>query len=336
MEILILLLTLIGLAVGGHLFVLAASAIGRRCGMSHVLIGATIIAIGTSLPEWAVSVGAAWKELPGLSVGNVVGSNVCNMGIVLGLAALITPLAVTRRAVARDGLFMLLATGMLLVMAVEGSINRLEGVLLLVMALVVIVVAIATGRSEPEAETRFRWWDIPLAIFGLALVIVSSHFFVEAAEKLATRFGVSEWIIGITVAAIGTSLPELVTSLAAAAQKQHGIIVGNVLGSSTMNIFFVLGSAATIREMDTTSFTMAGALVFAAMMVLPVVFLATQWKLVRWEGAVLLLVALGWYVQQTQQASGTPAREEVSQQEAHSACKTATRTVSSPMATRRT
>lgn len=316
MVILTLLLTLAGLAVGGHLFVAAASAIGRRCGMGPVLIGATIIAIGTSLPEWAISVGAAWKGLSGLSVGNVVGSNVCNVGIVLGLAALITPLTVSRKSVFRDGLFMLLATGMLVAMAVEGSITRLEGVLLLLMALVVIVVSVATGRAEPGPEARFRWWDVPQAIFGLVLVIAASHFFVEAAAKLAVRFGVSDWIIGVTVAAIGTSLPELVTSLAAAAQKQHGIIVGNVLGSSTMNIFFVLGSAAVIQPMDTTDFTMAGGLVFAALMVLPVVFLATQLRLLRWEGAVLLLVALGWYVQQTRQPGEPPAEVEASQQKA--------------------
>jgi len=298
-DILVILATLVGLLVGGHYFVLGASAIGRRCGMSPVLVGATIVAVGTSLPEWAVSVDAALRGLEGISVGNVVGSNVCNMGIVLGLAALVMPLKASRPIVFRDGLTMLVATAMLLWVAHDGHISRADGVLLLVGAAVAVGMFIYTGRSDPDVQrVRFHWWEVPRALAALALVLVSSSYFVHAAESLSLSFGISPWVIGITIAAIGTSLPELVTSLAAAAQGQSEMILGNVLGSSTMNIFWVLGSAAAIRPMNTSEFAAIDGGLLAGLMLISVGLLATQLRVTRWEGGLLLACGLGWYVAQ--------------------------------------
>jgi len=298
MEIPIIVVSLAGLALGGHHFVAAAAAVGRRLGMSPLLVGATIVAIGTSLPEWAISVGAALRGYSDLSVGNVVGSNVCNVALVLGLAAMVTPLAVGRAAVLRDGAVMLAATGLLIAVTADGVITRPEGALLLGLAVLTVLALVATGPSEPEPESAFHWWEVARALGGLALVLVSSHFFVVAAKGLADTMGIPEWLVGVTVAAIGTSLPELVTSLAAAFQGRAGIVVGNVLGSSTMNVFFVLGTAAALRPMQVGQFAVPDAAIFAALMLLPCAFLWTQLRVTRWEGGVLFAVGLAWYVQQ--------------------------------------
>ncbi|MDA1052949.1 MAG: sodium:calcium antiporter, partial [Planctomycetota bacterium] len=250
MEWLTLILAMVGLAVGGHHFVLGASAIGQRCGMSPVLVGATIVALGTSLPEWGVSVVAALEGFTDLSVGNVVGSNICNVCLILGLSAMLSPLPVSRDSLTRGGTLMLVATALLLAVSAGGTIVPAEGFLLLAVGVGAMALFVATRRENSDSETPFHWWEIPRAVVALGVVLASSHVFVGAAEEMARRWGVSEWTIGITVAAIGTSLPELVTSLAAVLRKQTAIVIGNVLGSNTLNILFVLGSAASQQVYD--------------------------------------------------------------------------------------
>ena len=298
LDILIILATLVGLVVGGHHFVLGASAIGHRFGMTPVFIGATIVAIGTSLPEWAVSVFAAIGGSSGISIGNVVGSNICNIGIVLGLAAVVAPLRTTRAIVLRDGLIMLGATVLMLVVTADGQISRADGVMLLMAGGVAIAVYAYTGRSDQDVDVTFRWWEVPRTIAALALVLVSSDYFIHSAQNVSQSFGISPWVIGITIAAIGTSLPELVTSLAAAAQGQSDIILGNLLGSCTMNILWVLGCAGTIQPMQSGPFSALDGALFAGLMVVAITFLFTQLVVTRWEGAVLLACGLGWYAAQ--------------------------------------
>lgn len=296
MEIVILLITFVGFLWGGNMFVSGASAIGARLGMSPVLVGATIVAVGTSLPEWAVSVLASWQGSGGLAAGNVVGSNLCNLCIILGLAAVIFPLPCARDWLMKDGVIMLIATAAFFVVSFDGEINRLEGFVLLAMAVGTIVYLVRTNQDEVEMHLTYHWWHVPMALAGLAMVLVSCNFFVEAAQSLAVKLGVSQWLIGLTVAAIGTSLPELVTSLIAATQRRSGVLVGNVLGSNTMNLLFVLGSAAAVRpvHVDALGPLLAGS--FVGLMVLPLIFLRTHYVLSRWEGAVLVAGGLGWYV----------------------------------------
>jgi cation:H+ antiporter len=296
MEWFIIGLTLIGLAVGGHHFVIGAGAIGRRCGMSPVLVGATIVAFGTSLPEWGVSMVAAWQGFTDLSAANIVGSNICNVCFVLGLAAVMSPIRVCRDSLSRDGILMLIATVLLVVVCAGGTIGRPEGGMLLVIGLVTTVAFVATRRENEESGTSFHWWDIPRALFALCLVLACSRYFVDAAESLASRLGISEWTIGITVAAIGTSLPELVTCLVAVAHRQTGMVIGNVLGSNTFNILFVLGSAATIRPLGSAHFTIPEAGIFAGLMLAVLGFLWSKSTVSRWEGATLLTVGSVWYV----------------------------------------
>ena len=294
-DILIILATLVGLGIGGHYFVSGAAAIGQKCGLSPVVIGATIVAIGTSLPEWAISVIAAFNDAADLSVGNVVGSNICNVCIVLGLAALVAPIEVHRRSLVRDAIIMLSATALLIVFSLDNKIDRFEGSILLLCGALTVAAILKLGKEDVEPVESFHWWQIPGAVLALVLILVSSHFFVTSAVAVAERLEVSEWAIGLTVAAIGTSLPELVTALAAAWQRKTGMIVGNVIGSNIMNIFFVLGSAASVQVLDTSKFTVQQASSFTILMMLSVALLYTDNLLKRWEGILLLAAGFGWY-----------------------------------------
>ena len=295
MEWFIIALTLAGLAVGAHYFVVGAAAIGKRCGMSPAMVGATIVAFGTSLPEWGVSVAAAWRGFTDLSIGNVVGSNVCNVCLILGLAAALSPIPVTRECLKLDGSLMLLATALFFAVCSGGLIGRAEGILLLALGLVATAFFVATRRDNSNQETPFHWWDVPRAVAALALVLISSHYFVEAAEGVAHRLGVSEWTIGITIAAIGTSMPELVTTLAAALHKRTEMVIGNVLGSNTFNILLVLGSAASIQPLDSSHFGFWRAAIFVGLMILVLGLLWSGMKITRWEGVSLVALGSVWY-----------------------------------------
>ena len=294
-DILIILATLVGLGIGGHYFVSGAAAIGQKCGLSPVVIGATIVAIGTSLPEWAISVIAAFKGAADLSVGNVVGSNICNVCIILGFASLVAPIEVHRRSLVRDAIIMLAATALLIGFSYDNKIDRFEGVIMLLCGAMTVVAILKLGKEEIDPIESFHGWQIPLTVLSLGLILVSSHFFVQSAVAVAERLNVSQWAIGLTVAAVGTSLPELVTALAAAFQRKTGMIVGNVIGSNIMNIFFVLGSAATVQVLNTSEFTTQQAISLTILMVLSVALLYTDNILKRWEGVLLLIAGFGWY-----------------------------------------
>jgi cation:H+ antiporter len=294
-DVLIILATLIGLGIGGHYFVSGAAAIGQKCGLSPVVIGATIVAIGTSLPEWAISVIASFRGSADLAIGNVVGSNICNVCIVLGLASLVAPIEVHRKALVRDAIIMLSATALLIVFTLDGQIDRFEGSILLLCGAMTVVVILKLGHEEVDPVESFRWRQIPIAIFALVLILVSSHFFVQSAVVLAKQMEVSEWAIGLTVAAVGTSLPELVTAMAAAWQRRTSMIVGNVIGSNIMNIFFVLGSSASVKALGASQFNTRQAISFTILMALSVILLYTGNVLKRWEGVLLLVAGFGWY-----------------------------------------
>jgi cation:H+ antiporter len=296
MEWFIIVLTLTGLAVGGHCFVIGAAAIGNRCGMSPVLVGATIVAFGTSLPEWGISVTAAWRGFTELSIGNVVGSNVCNVCLTLGLAAVLSPIRVPRDSLTHDGLLMLFATGLLLLVSIGGTIKRAEGVLLLVIGIGATVYFVVKRRENSDTEAHFHWWDLPQALLALVLVLLCSHYFVEAVGSLAQQLGISEWTIGVTIAAIGTSLPELVTTLVAVFHKQTGLVIGTALGSSTFNILFVLGSAASVQPLRIMHFELLQAGIFMGLMIVVLGFLWSTMKIARWEGATLVALGVVWYL----------------------------------------
>ena len=249
MTYLLFFIGLIGLFLGGEALVRGASAIARRAGMSPLLIGLTIVGFGTSAPELLVSVQAALAGQPAIAIGNALGSSVANILLILGVAAVIAPLAVPFRALRRDLGFMLLASAAIWVMLADGTVSRPEGALLLAGLAAFLVTAIRT--SEPATDTGSTplvplWQSIAMTLAGLVLLVIGARLLVDAATEIARAFGISEAVIGLTIVAIGTSLPELATSVIAAIRRQTDIAVGNVVGSNIFNIFGILGTTALI------------------------------------------------------------------------------------------
>jgi cation:H+ antiporter len=214
-----------------------------------MVIGLTIVGFGTSAPEMLVSVQAAMAGQPAIAIGNVLGSNIANILLILGISALIAPLIIPVRKLWRDLGFMLLATAVIWVMLLDGDVTRLDGALLIGGLLIFLIVAFTTGKVEPEEAnagdiTQWKAWAMTLG--GLVVLVIGARLLVDSSTELARAFGISEAVIGLTIVAVGTSLPELATSVIAAIRKQTEIAVGNIVGSNIFNIFGILGTTALI------------------------------------------------------------------------------------------
>lgn len=295
LNILIIAVSIVTLWWGAVWVVEGAARIARRLGMSELVIGLTVVAIGTSAPEFAVTVGAALKSQADISVGNVIGSNIFNLGFILGGVALVRAIATSRTLVVRDGGVLIGTTLLLLVFLNDLTLARWEGLILL--GLLIIYLAFLIHRREPiEEETpigEFHWYEIPRLLAGLGLVVAGGHYLVEAASGLARLAGISEWVIGVTIVAAGTSAPELATSLVAVIRGRHGISAGNLIGSDIFNLLGVLGLAAALRPMRVDASAYGSVWLLAAMVLLVVVFLMrTGWRISRWEGALLVVINL--------------------------------------------
>ncbi len=241
---------LVILVAGGELLVRGASSIARAFHLSPLLIGLTIVGFGTSAPELIVSLQAAIDGQPGIAIGNVLGSNIGNILLILGISALIAPLIIPGRKLWRDLGFMLAATATIWVMLLDGQVTRIEGLILLAGLIAFLVVAFIAGSGqppEPGQETSDATWK-PWAMTGVGLValVIGARFLVESATTIARDYGISEAVIGLTIVAIGTSLPELATSVIAAFRKHTEIAVGNIVGSNIFNIFSILGVTALV------------------------------------------------------------------------------------------
>ena len=251
LEILLLVLGFAMLVKGADWFVDGAAGIASKFGIPQLVVGLTIVAMGTSAPEAAVSITAALKGNAGIAVGNVVGSNILNILIILGLTGLITSVAVQKSTLFIEIPYMLAVTGVLLAMGVMGnSINFVEGIIFWVMFIIYLgylFVLAKKGKSEEEEkEERPLWKLLLLALVGGVVVVLGSNFAVDAATAIAQIIGLSEKFIGLTIVALGTSLPELVTSVTAAKKGNADIAIGNIVGSNIFNILFVLGTSALI------------------------------------------------------------------------------------------
>ena len=248
MTYLLFVVGLLGLFFGGEYLVRGASSIARRFGISPLVIGLTIVGFGTSAPELLVSVNAALAGQPAIAIGNVLGSNIANILLILGVSAVIAPLIIPARQLARDLAFMLLATGAIWVMLLDGMVTRLEGGLLIAGLAVFLYMAFSAG-SVPQEEDAVET-SVPksalMTVGGLVLLVIGAHFLVDSASTIARTYGISEAVIGLTIVAVGTSLPELATSVIAAFRRQTEIAVGNVVGSNIFNIFSILGITALI------------------------------------------------------------------------------------------
>ena len=289
---LLTLLSFVLLFVGAELLVRGGVGMALRLGLTSLVIGLTVVAYGTSSPELIVSVKAAFIGQPGIAVGNVVGSNIFNIAVILGLAALIKPIAVNATAMRRDAPVMLGVTLLGILVLLDSTIQRWEGVVLLVSSMVYTwwVVRHARRNSEPSEEIKPMklWAAIGLVIAGLGVLALGSQLLVENAVFMARSWGVSEAVIGLTIIAAGTSMPELATSVVGALRGHSDISLGNVIGSNIFNILFVLGLASIIHPIHAAGLTWTdqGAMLLSAIVLLP--FMWSGRQIGRLEGLVLL------------------------------------------------
>ena len=310
------------LLFGGESVVRGSVALAQRLGVSPLIVGLTIVGFGTSLPEMVVSVNAALVGLPGLAVGNVVGSNIANILLILGVAAVIAPIAVHPGAVKRDLLGMSAATLVYVGLGMSGQIVFWQGVLMLIALMSYIGFTVwHDNKSNDEAAEMHRdeaaeMGEIPLRtvsiagiiIVGLFAVVVGAEWLVTGATTLATEFGVPEEVIGLTVVAIGTSLPELATSIVAAYRGHSDVCVGNVLGSNLFNLFGITGVTALFAPLPFSdkivSFDL-WILLAATAIIIP--FMLTGRRISRPEGIVLLILYVSFIASQFVGMSGMPS-----------------------------
>jgi len=287
------------LIVGARWLVGGASGLARRIGITPFVIGATVVGFGTSAPELAVSVAAAAGGEPELSIGNVLGSNVFNIGVILGLAALLRPLRIKVDMLGREGVFLVLSVAIFAALAADGLVSRPDGALLLFFMAAFTWFSVQAGRESSGGERpppddgaasgALQSRRIAFGILaGLALLILGSQALVAGAVDLATGLGVSARIIGLTIVAAGTSLPELATSVAVAVRRQDDIAVGNIVGSNVFNLLAILGASALVSPLpiSTMGYQDLGVMGFVTL-----AFFALAWNrlmLSRGEGAVLL------------------------------------------------
>ena len=278
-------------------------AVAERLGIPQIVIGLTIVAMGTSMPEFCSSLVSALNHQPGMAVGNVVGSNIFNSLLIVGAAAVVAPISILRSSVKKDIPFALVASMLLVLLCgFDGKIQRYDAAILLVFFAIFMYMTLReakTGSAEqPSAEGQTKPMSRLMAavwiVVGLACLIGGSTVFVNGASELASALGVDPTIIGLTIVAMGTSLPELATSVVSATKGNSGIAIGNVLGSNVFNILFILGVTGVISPLDIQGITPVDLSLLVVSMVLLWLFSYTKLRIERWEGAVLIAVFAGY------------------------------------------
>ena len=301
---------LVGLAllsIEAEALVRGSAALALRLGITPLVVGLTVVAFGTSSPELVVSVKASLDGNGAIALGNVVGSNICNIALILGVSALIKPVRIEAQVIRREIPVLVFASILLWAMLAGGELQRWMGLLLTVGLVAYIAFSYGGARAEkneavreefaealPAPEARRAWVDVLFVLVGLAMLLFGANLFVDGAVAVAERFGVSQAVIGLTIVAVGTSLPELATSIVAAFKGEGDIAVGNAVGSSIFNILCILGVAALIRPMATTGISMVDLAVMTACAVLVMPMMRSGFCLNRWEGIFLLAVYVGY------------------------------------------
>lgn len=279
-----------------------AVALAERMEIPQIVIGLTIVALGTSAPEFCVSLVSALKGTADLAVGNVVGSNIFNTMLIVGVAAMVAPMTILPSTIKKDVPVALLASVALTVMVLmDGDLSRVDAALLFVGFLAFMWVtlrgakgshAIEQEQAAPRGYSVLK--SVGLLVLGLACLVVGSNIFVDGATSVAQTLGVSEAVIGLTIVAGGTSLPELATSVVAAHKGNSGIAIGNVLGSNVLNILLILGAAGLICPMQVQGITLVDFAMMTISVLLLWLFSYTKLTVARWEGAVLTAIFLGY------------------------------------------
>lgn len=295
LQIITLLLGLAMVICGANVLVDGASSVARRTGISEFVIGLVIVGFGTSLPELVVSVTGALARNSDIAVGNIIGSNIFNTSLILAVSAMIVPVAITRQNKFRDIPITILATFIVVFMGKYGGLSRVEGIVLVALFILYIIYSFRTdAQQEEESPSKDfpLFYAIVLIVGGLVCLILGGRLFVRSAENIARMIGVSDKFIAITVLAMGTSLPEFVTSIVALAKKRSQLALGNILGSNVFNLFLILGVSAIISP---TSFARVdmydyAALLLSIILVWTGIYTGKKNILDRFDATLLLLL----------------------------------------------
>lgn len=296
-------LVAVGIALviwGADKMTAGAVSVAARLGVPQIVIGLTIVAIGTSAPELFVSLASALKGTPDIAVGNIVGSNTFNTLAIVGAAAVVTPLSIAAKTVRTDLPISVAAGVVLLLMSLDGDISRLDAVILLIFFAGFIAYNLRRASKEGadgDSGAATQLTGVKAALFilgGLACLVVGSNLFVDGAKGVAKAMGVSDAVIGLTVVALGTSLPELATSVVAARKGNSAIAIGNVIGSNVFNILMILGLTGVVSPMRIAGVGVADMAVMAVSGLLMWLFCATKKTVERWEGAILLVAYVAY------------------------------------------
>ncbi|MGN1135931.1 MAG: calcium/sodium antiporter [Oscillospiraceae bacterium] len=301
-QFILLVIGFAALIKGADFFVDGAAGVADKFGIPQIIIGLTIVALGTSAPEAAVSITSALKGSASLAVGNVLGSNIMNVLLILGLTAVIKPIKMQVSTYKYELPFVMFVTVLLAVLAIiGGSINFVDGIILCVFLVLFFVYLFKSAKSgktdlvempeegDANAKPKPIWLLILLILLGGAMIVIGSNLTVDSASFIAAKFGMSERLIGLTIVAFGTSLPELVTSAVAAKKGNSDIAIGNIVGSNIFNILFILGITALITNIPfAMNFTFDAAVALAALVLLFVLVSNKEKTFKRWGGAVML------------------------------------------------
>jgi len=288
------------LYVGAEGLVRGSASLATRLGISPLVAGLTIVAFGTSAPELSVSLSSALGGHPDIALGNVVGSNIFNIAVILGIAALIKPLQIHLSVIRRDIPVMIASSAIAFALIVYGDVSRLAGIGLVLGLVLYLFSAIRSGKKEASNHTvsasidastllSKHWWvDSVILVTGMGVLLVGSRLFVDGATSLAQALGVSDAVIGLTIVAAGTGLPELATSVVAALRRQFDIAIGNVVGSNIFNVLCVLGVTATLSPINASGIELRDASMMLILGILLLPFALTNLKITRAEGGVLI------------------------------------------------
>jgi cation:H+ antiporter len=292
---------LVLLVVGAEGLVRGSSSVALRLGVTPLVVGLTIVAFGTGSPELAVSIGSALNGNSGLALGNVIGSNISNIALILGIAAVIKPLNVRAEIVRRETPVMVIVTALLWLLLYDGQLSRIDGAILTVgaAAYTFLTYYLSKQKQKKEVEEEFEgaytqpkgavWKDLVFVILGLILLVLGANLLVDGAINVAKYFGLSEVVIGLTIIAIGTSLPELATSAIAAKKGEADVALGNAIGSNVLNILMVLGITALILPISLEGIRTLDLVVMLGSAVLLNVLLGRNFILDRLEGSILII-----------------------------------------------
>ena len=310
----VLVVAFFALIKGADMFVDGAASMAKKLGISPTIIGLTIVAMGTSAPEAAVSITAALDKSNGIALGNVVGSNIFNLLVVLGVCMLITTVPTTKEILKRDYPWNILATVAVIVFIIDGQITRLEGLILLVLFVTyiayVVYKAIKNRETSDDDEIKDISWSksILFLLVGIVLIVLGGDFVVDSATTIARSWGVDDMLIGLTIVALGTSLPELVTSIVAAKKGECGMAIGNVVGSNMFNLLFILGMTTTITPIlgiDLAAGIFVDSIVLLVFTVIMYLFSIHGTKLQKGKGAASLVFYFAYLAYIILRAFGT-------------------------------